>query len=1150
MKRLVVSVVGAAMLVVGAAVPVVGQATRGSELCDAGEIAQFSDVGDSDYAAAYILCMRALGLSLGRGDGSYGPDRELNRGQMASFLIRLWTEQLGKQCPGGVVSPFTDTEGNIHKADIDCLYGLGITQGTSATTYSPKDRLEASQISRFLYRTYQKAGGDQCAGTAGSELDRAAECLVGLRVAPTTDEATSATPVTRAQMGVYVIGLWHNLTGKGLPPVPPQLPAPTTTTAPTVTVPGVPFIWRALPGNGRILIEWSAPADDGGSPITGYTVSFDNGQGHSGKLTVSDTMATIADLTNDATYTIKVTADNTLGSSPPAATTLVPSETNTVPGPPVLRVTHDGPGWVSVEWGPPADDGGSPVHCYYISYNDGPADGWCNTSNNQFSINLEAGVTYTFEATASNRFGSGWPAHATIVPTGTLVQSENTDADGDGTSAPALQEADAPPPLSAELAAVAGTPTNRVTRRFPAHWYLDWAGPKKGSETVTVFLCDPDSAARTADVQAATRILNDVVGTYFKWLSSGEFQFVFEAGTVIVPSDGSSCIETIEDRALSDNYLVIVRGLSYTPVTGWDPESTFGYIGGWEGEFGWTGHRLGKAAAVTGTLGTNGLLPPPFDRYQPGYDLLWRQSRYGYMSPVILNVIDALSHTHLGLGIRTIEEPAPVDGIGPITVSTRTGTCYYTGGSFFEDAGNVTPENPKGYQLLHSCWDTKLLGWPHPRGKCNLIPGKHASLAYTEIGEHSINIAWDEPEELPYSSPVEGYVVGLKTLGTDGEYAHEDLHILDAAERQITLTDLSPTKIYSAEVHVLYEQEEEAYTGALGFAYLSPRFSTSIVTGRDLYSLSELASHGNTSLLSAKTKSDAPYATLAGTFSPREKASSLSVKPILPGNPTPDEITPSLQRYRMTWPAHPDAVSYTVVGLGNSTVWREPTGSRTIGGYNGGSVVSTPEYTMHGWQDQLAFGTMYEIAIMACIPPRYSGSISTEGRCTSHEYIRKRWTSLTQAEFVKLFYPEHGPSASDLQGQWDSSKSNIVENVEINTQLHTTDDGELARISLTFDPVPGAFFYSVKNPFHDPSISHDQIGDGWPVVNHDLRLPILSSRTPRIETWYTGAYDETVTFEDLQACSPFPGTDYNAFGWPSIIRCGTPVDIDLVIPAP
>ena len=222
----------------GAALPAPAVAQAPSGLCDSESVAQFGDVGDSDYAAAYILCMRALGLSQGRSDGDFGPDRKLNRGQMASFLIRLWTDHLGGQCPTDVVVPFTDTGGTTHETNIECLFGLGITQGTTATTYGPQDLLKASQISRFLYRTYQEAGGDQCAGTAASELVRASECLFNLRVVPSTDEATSPTPVIRSQMGVYVIGLWHNLTGKGLPPAPPQLgattPSTTTTTQPVV----------------------------------------------------------------------------------------------------------------------------------------------------------------------------------------------------------------------------------------------------------------------------------------------------------------------------------------------------------------------------------------------------------------------------------------------------------------------------------------------------------------------------------------------------------------------------------------------------------------------------------------------------------------------------------------------------------------------------------------------------------------------------------------------------------------------------------------------------------------------------------------------------------------------------------------------------
>ena len=236
MKRLAVAVV--LVLVSGTAgaglvstLPAVAQqTTESSDLCDTAGVEQFADVADVDYGAAYVLCMRALGLSRGTGGGDYGPDRELNRGQMASFLVRLWRDVLGKDCPTGVVTPFTDVAaGSAHATNIECLYGLEITKGTSPSTYGPREPLKATQISRFLYRTYNKAGGDACAGTDGSELDRATECLVQLRVIPTAGEATATAAVTRAQMGVYVIGLWHNLTGKGIPPPPPQLGTATAT---------------------------------------------------------------------------------------------------------------------------------------------------------------------------------------------------------------------------------------------------------------------------------------------------------------------------------------------------------------------------------------------------------------------------------------------------------------------------------------------------------------------------------------------------------------------------------------------------------------------------------------------------------------------------------------------------------------------------------------------------------------------------------------------------------------------------------------------------------------------------------------------------------------------------------------------------------
>ena len=177
--------------------------------------------------------MKALELSRGYGGGAYGATRDLTRGQMAAFLIRLWTDTLGNQCPQGSDSPFVDISGTTHEKDINCLYDLGITKGTSATTYGPTDPLKASQISRFLLRTYKHAG-NTCPTTGGdSELDEAVNCLQALRVIPTTSEGRSTDPVNRAQMAVYVIGLWHNLDGHGLPPTPPT--KPTTPQPPSAT---------------------------------------------------------------------------------------------------------------------------------------------------------------------------------------------------------------------------------------------------------------------------------------------------------------------------------------------------------------------------------------------------------------------------------------------------------------------------------------------------------------------------------------------------------------------------------------------------------------------------------------------------------------------------------------------------------------------------------------------------------------------------------------------------------------------------------------------------------------------------------------------------------------------------------------------------
>lgn len=81
------------------------------------------------------------------------------------------------------------------------------------------------------------------------------------------------------------------------------------------TVPGAPTSVMATPGDASATITWTAPASDGGSPITGYTVTAEPG-GASVQVGGEADSATVTGLDNGTTYTFTVTATNAEGTSP------------------------------------------------------------------------------------------------------------------------------------------------------------------------------------------------------------------------------------------------------------------------------------------------------------------------------------------------------------------------------------------------------------------------------------------------------------------------------------------------------------------------------------------------------------------------------------------------------------------------------------------------------------------------------------------------------------------------------------------------------------------------------------------------------------------------------------------------------------------
>jgi uncharacterized protein (TIGR02145 family) len=79
-----------------------------------------------------------------------------------------------------------------------------------------------------------------------------------------------------------------------------------------LTVPGIPTIGTASAGNSQAMVTFTAPGSNGGSAITGYTVTSSPG-GLTGIGTASP--ITVSGLTNGTTYTFTVTATNAIGAS-------------------------------------------------------------------------------------------------------------------------------------------------------------------------------------------------------------------------------------------------------------------------------------------------------------------------------------------------------------------------------------------------------------------------------------------------------------------------------------------------------------------------------------------------------------------------------------------------------------------------------------------------------------------------------------------------------------------------------------------------------------------------------------------------------------------------------------------------------------------
>jgi len=119
----------------------------------------FTDLGEvSDAHRDGIRRLYGLGIIAGEPFTSISSDACVARGRMATLLARFHAVVTGSLAPV-VATPFTDLHGGdtAPSGDIGRIYGLGLTEGTSRTTFSPDACTTRQQMASFMARAYRAA---------------------------------------------------------------------------------------------------------------------------------------------------------------------------------------------------------------------------------------------------------------------------------------------------------------------------------------------------------------------------------------------------------------------------------------------------------------------------------------------------------------------------------------------------------------------------------------------------------------------------------------------------------------------------------------------------------------------------------------------------------------------------------------------------------------------------------------------------------------------------------------------------------------------------------------------------------------------------------------------------------------------------------
>jgi len=251
---------------------------------------------------------------------------------------------------------------------------------------------------------------------------------------PSGSPVTIAAPASTITVTGLTNGVTYTFAVVATNAVGSSLPAVSGPATPSLP-PGAPTAVSAVAADASATVSWTAPAPNGGSPITGYTVTASPGGQHT-TAGPAITSAVITGLTNGTAYTFTVFATNAAGDGAPSA----PSSAVTplgLPDPPTNVVATTANGVVTITWTPPANTGGSALVSYTVNASPGLRTGTETAPATSMLMNAFLHQPYTFTVIATGARGSSapsapsnpvTPASVPDVPTAITATAGNGEA--------------------------------------------------------------------------------------------------------------------------------------------------------------------------------------------------------------------------------------------------------------------------------------------------------------------------------------------------------------------------------------------------------------------------------------------------------------------------------------------------------------------------------------------------------------------------------------------------------------------------------------------------------------------------------------------------------------------------------------------------